>query len=110
MAIVNTITSASQFVDEFKKSDTYKDNFSYHGLQALYEYLDELSDQIGEDIELDVVAICCDYSEYENLEDFNDSTGYEFKSLDELREHGEVIEYDIKVFNDHYIGIIVSSF
>ena len=110
MAIVNTITSASQFIDEFKSSDTYKENFSYHGLQALYEYLDELSEDIGEDIELDVVAICCDYSEHEDLEDFCNNYGEEFASLDELREHGQVIEYNVKTFSDHYKGIIVSSF
>lgn len=40
------------------------DNFSYEGLGALYEYLEELSEDIGDDIELDVIAICCDYTEY----------------------------------------------
>lgn len=33
-------------------------NFSYEGLNCLYDYLDEL-----EDVELDVIAICCDFSE-----------------------------------------------
>jgi len=39
------------------------DNFSYAGLRGLFEYLDNLSDDIGENIELDVIAICCEYSE-----------------------------------------------
>ena len=39
--------------------------FSYEGLGALFEHLD------FEDIELDVIAICCDYVEYESIEDYN---------------------------------------
>lgn len=39
------------------------DNFSYEGLAVLFDYLEELGDDIGEEIELDVIAICCDFSE-----------------------------------------------
>ena len=40
--------------------------FSYQAREALYEYLNELSEDIGEPIELDVIAICCDYSEFDS--------------------------------------------
>ena len=40
-----------------------KDNFSYEGLEILFDYLDELEQDIGEEIELDVVALCSDYAE-----------------------------------------------
>lgn len=43
--------------------DIRPDNFSYTGLETLYDYLTELEDDIGEEMELDVIAICCDYSE-----------------------------------------------
>jgi hypothetical protein len=56
------------FVDAFKKSDTYKDNFSYDGLKALYDYLEQLEEDTGKPIEFDMVALCCDYTEYENIE------------------------------------------
>lgn len=39
------------------------DNFSYEGLELLFDYLEQLGEDIGEEIELDVIAICCDYSE-----------------------------------------------
>uniref|UniRef100_A0A6M3LBD9 Uncharacterized protein n=1 Tax=viral metagenome TaxID=1070528 RepID=A0A6M3LBD9_9ZZZZ len=42
------------------------DSFSYHGKRALFDYLEELGDSGGADIELDVVAICCDFSEYKS--------------------------------------------
>ena len=61
MAIKQTVTE-SDFRDAFQA--IRPDNFTYEGLGALYEYLEELSEDTGEDIELDVIAICCDYTEY----------------------------------------------
>lgn len=39
------------------------DNFSRAGLSVLWDYLTELEADTGEEIELDVVALCCDFSE-----------------------------------------------
>lgn len=39
------------------------DNFSSHGLRLLFEYFEDYEEQTGEEIELDVIAICCDYAE-----------------------------------------------
>ena len=70
--IVQTVNE-HQFIDAFKTWDTYKNNFSYEGLKALYEYLEEVSECMdNKTIELDVVAICCDYTEFENLKDFQE--------------------------------------
>lgn len=38
-------------------------NFSYAALNALFDYFEQLEQDTGIDIELDVVAICCDYTE-----------------------------------------------
>ena len=43
--------------------------WSYHGAYALCEYLEQLEDDIGEDIEFCPVAIRCDYSEYGSLDE-----------------------------------------
>ena len=40
-----------------------KGQFSNEALEAIYEHLEELSEDIGEPIELDVVAICFEFSE-----------------------------------------------
>lgn len=40
-----------------------ENNFSWRGLEALFDYLEELSEDCGEDYELDVVALCCDWTE-----------------------------------------------
>jgi hypothetical protein len=56
--IYTTIDNASQFRDEFHRCGRGT-QFSYEALGLLFDYFEEL----GEDIELDVIAICCDYSE-----------------------------------------------
>ena len=58
--------SEGEFIDEFKNNNTYKKNFSIEGLMALYDYLVEYEEYIGDEIELDVIALCCEYSEYES--------------------------------------------
>ena len=50
------------FCDAFRAHDL-QDQFSYGGKRALFDYLVDLEDQTGERIELDVVALCCDYTE-----------------------------------------------
>lgn len=40
-----------------------KDQFSYEALGLLFDYLEEYEESTGEEIELDVIALCCDYSE-----------------------------------------------
>ena len=57
----------NEFCDWFSKSDSYKNNFSYDGKKALFDYLEEYEESTGEQIEFDMVAICCEYSEYTNL-------------------------------------------
>ena len=39
------------------------ENFSYEGLRCLFDYLETFEVDTGEEIELDVIAICCDFSE-----------------------------------------------
>ncbi len=41
----------------------YKDQFSCEGLKVLFDYLESLEQDIGEEIELDVIALCCEYAE-----------------------------------------------
>jgi hypothetical protein len=50
------------FCDAFRAHDR-QDQFSYGAKRALFDYLEDLEDQTGERIELDVVALCCGYVE-----------------------------------------------
>lgn len=53
-----TIDTASQFRDEFNRAGR-GNQFSYEGLGLLFDYLEE----IDPDYDLDVIALCCDYTE-----------------------------------------------
>ena len=56
----------TMFKDQFRLHGR-KDQFSYNGLTALYNYLEELFGEDGEyEYDLDVVSLCCDFTEYEN--------------------------------------------
>ena len=58
-----------QFTDAFNDHGR-GDNFSYEGLKALYEWIEQLDDECGTETELDVVALWCEFTEYEDLEEF----------------------------------------
>ena len=85
-----TITEG-QFIDAF---DDYGrgDNFSYEGRRKLFEWFTELEEGTGEEIELDVIAICCDWGEYEDEKELLEE--YEAKDIEELKDETTVIELD----------------
>lgn len=78
--------SKSMFRDAFERMDR-KNNFSYEGLGALFDYLEEF----GEDFELDVVALCCEYSE-DTIE--NVLKAYGFEEFEELEQATTVVWSD----------------
>lgn len=46
------------------------DQFSPIGRLELYDMLKNYEDDTDEEIEFDPVAFCCEYTEYENMEEF----------------------------------------
>jgi hypothetical protein len=102
------------FEDAFRNYDRY-DNFDYDGLKALFEYLEQYEEDCGEEIELDVIAICCDYSQHDSAvdaaeemisgfarEEGEEDDDFEARALKELQDETTVIEYTG--------GVIVQSF
>jgi len=82
------------FRNAFKSTSQYKDAFSYEGLKALYDYLEQYEDDTGDQIELDVIALCCDYTEYEDLEAFQEDYGEDYQSISEIGQATTVIMID----------------
>ena len=79
MAIVQTLNKSS-FIDAFMQSSR-KDQFSYEALEAIFDYLEEYSDSTGEPVELDIIAICCDYVE-QPYKDIAEAYGIELDEED----------------------------
>jgi hypothetical protein len=90
--MINTINKY-EFRDAFHKMGR-GDQFSYEGLIALFDYLEMLEDDIGEPIELDVIAICCEYTEYENLKEFQDDYGDEYETLESIYNRTALIQVE----------------
>jgi hypothetical protein len=51
-----------QFCDAFRTHDR-AEQFSYDAKRALFDYLEQLEEDTGAPIELDVIGLCCDYAE-----------------------------------------------
>ncbi|KKL61460.1 hypothetical protein LCGC14_2195110 [marine sediment metagenome] len=80
----------SDFVDAF---EIRKENFTYEGKQALFDYLEEYEESTGEEIELDVIGLCCEYTEYENLKELQENYR-DIDTMEELEEQTTVIKID----------------
>ena len=65
-----TKINQSQFIDEFRAHGR-QDQFSYKALVALFAHMQDMEEQTGEDLQLDVIALCCEFSEYEDIEEYN---------------------------------------
>jgi hypothetical protein len=85
--------NVSQFRDAFQNMNR-KENFSYAGLGALFDYLEEYEDSTGEELELDVIALCCEYSEYESLEEFQNAYSSDYESIEDIEQATTVIHVD----------------
>ena len=81
MAIVQSINNVYQFREAFRLAGRM-DQFSYEGLEVLFDYLDNLSEDTGEPIELDVVALCCDYYE-SSVEELIDNYNIDLSEVEE---------------------------
>jgi hypothetical protein len=64
-----------------------KDQFSYEGLGALFDYLEDFD---GGGYELDVIALCCDYSE-DSPEDIAEAYGIDLPEDQDEIEHREIV-------------------
>ena len=88
----------SQFHDAFRKMGR-ENQCSYDGLEALFNYLEDYEDDTGESIELDVIALCCEYTEYANLAEIqNDYDAEDYPDMETIEEHTQVIRINDDAF------------
>lgn len=55
----------------------YPDSFSRSGLEALFDYLEELEEGTGQEMEFDPIALCCEYSEHDSAKEAAEEYGYD---------------------------------
>ena len=98
--------SFGDFVDAFNDYGR-GDSFTYKAKKALFQYLEEYEESTDSEIELDVIALCVEYTEYESLEDIaNKYPDMQDKDEEEmmewLQDRTQVVEFDG--------GIIIQDF
>jgi hypothetical protein len=87
MAIIQTIDNAAQFRDAFHRADR-ANQFSYEALGMVFDYLSDC----GSDVELDVVAICCEFAE-DTPESIAESFDIDVEGLSEGKAKQAVMNY-----------------
>ena len=83
----------SQFCDSFYKHGR-SNQFSHEALEILFNYLEQLESDTGQEIELDVVGLCCEYSESDTAQIAKD---YNFA----LEGESDIPQYVLDVLYDH---------
>lgn len=75
--LVTTIDNGYQLEQLFREYGR-ANHFSYEGFNALYDYLYDFSEDIGEDFKIDVIALCCDFTEYSDWEEVYQNYSYSY--------------------------------
>ena len=72
-----------------------RDYYSYDGYEALYEFLDEIYSSDDKGYELDVIGICGDFTEYDDLKEFQKEYGdEEYECIEDIEEQTMVLRLD----------------
>ena len=106
--IVQTVTHEGMFRQAFEAMGR-GNQYTYAGFNALFEYLDQLSEDLGKPIELDPIAICCGWREFEGFREAAADYGIDLTSfdqdddpttLDDEAQEGKAWEYTISRLAD----------
>jgi len=88
--------SESRFIDVFCRLKP--DNFSYEGLSKLFKWIEQYEEETKESWELDVIAICCDFTEYEDLKEFQKDYGKDYECIEDIENETLVIPINDESF------------
>lgn len=86
------------FTEAFKKAGR-GNQFTYSGLRTIFDCIEDYENEAHEEIELDVIAICCEYAEYENIAEFwlvYDQEDY--PDIDAIENNTQVMMIDEEAF------------
>ena len=89
------------FINAFKK--VRPNQFTREGLISLYNYITEYENDTGEELDLDVIALCCDYTEYKNFQELKKEY-LDYETLEDFQDKTTVIPIE------NTQGLIVRQF
>ena len=68
-----------------------QNQFSHLGKQELFDWLECLEDDQSKGIELDIVGLCCEFTEYESIQEFKIEYGEQYETIEDIEENTLVI-------------------
>jgi hypothetical protein len=101
---MKTTVNSSDFINAFRgREGRYDQMGGYAGLHALFRHLSEWEQDTGEEIELDVVGLCCEWGHFDSIAEAYDqliggAAEDEQAMLAELEHLTVVIQYDTGCF------------
>jgi hypothetical protein len=102
----------SAFVDAFHAHGRY-DSFGYDALRVIFNYLEQYEQDCNEEIELDVIAICCDYT-IDTWQSIADAYGIELdpndSEEDQEQQVKDFLEVETIVLGQCKDGIVYQCF
>ena len=97
----------SDFVQAFHNCGR-GNQFSTEALETIYEWFEELDDSCGTETELDVIAICCDFSE-DNWESIADNYSIDTADCEDNDEAEQAVE-EYLIYNTSLVGKTSTGF
>lgn len=88
-----------QFADAFRTMNR-EENFSPGALRALFDYLEQSEEESGDEVELDVIALCCDYAE-SDVETIAQDYRIDLSEVAELEDEDEKEERTMEIVMDY---------
>jgi len=74
-------------------------NFTRVGLRELFDYLEQLEEDCGKEINFDPIALCCEYTEYDNIAELHlEYDSEDYPDIDSLYDHTQVIPVGLEGF------------
>lgn len=101
----------SDFINGFKECGR-EENFTFLGRRSMYQFFKMMEEDIDESLLFDPIAICCEFTEYESLDEINQAYGINLKTLDELGEltiYIAVDRYNLDIDEYELNGIIIQD-
>ena len=81
------------FYRAFRMADRLQ-GWTQDGLFALFEYINELESDLGEEIKLDVIAFDCEFTEFDDIKAYNHCYGTDYDEAWEVSENSTFIDID----------------
>jgi hypothetical protein len=101
----------NDFCDAFRNMNR-NDQFSYEGKKVLFDFCESWEEETGQPVELDIIALCCEWYEASWQEIASDySVDIEGLADDEIEEKvREYVEYNSMIAGDVPGGCVYLAF